>query len=432
MSFKFYNLRICYIVAFELDLNEEMEINYHLLKENTFLGEYPSFKLKSLSDDIYEKDFVRLNPKIPTFELEFKGLNIFDIFKEDFKKENMELEFNFLSSVKENLKEIKINFCFDQCGICSATFDFSFHFKNSIETSSTIKILTYLCGFVDEILFPKYLKLKIETIVGINHKAGLLKEHATYPVICSTDIYNTATKENETYEIFGILWMDEEYNSYSKDIVNEITRINIAPHKGDILTISTTSSLIIFKGIGIHDNYVNERINAIEIFCRQEYLLKKLDIKLDSIIREYKKTDDLKSVIKEIRSTQIDIQSSLEFYRNTKISVTLSFNILFDTLNNVFGLDKYYKVVNEKLNVCENLYRSSYEERRNQLTENIQWIVVLLGFSSLIVATLNLFKDSNLAVILVAILLLVLLIIQLKKPGKIKKAILCFVHFINK
>jgi hypothetical protein len=119
-------------------------------------------------------------------------------------------------------------------------------------------------------------------------------------------------------------------------------------------------------------------------------LLKKLDVKLDKIIKKYdtEGIGNVNSVMDEIKDTQIDIQSSLEFYRNTKIYGVDFFITLFETLNAVFRLDKYYNSVLDKLNACESLYRGLYEERGNKLKENIQWIVVLIWLTSILIQLL--------------------------------------------
>lgn len=430
MSLKFHNLRISYIVAFDLGLPDDAEINYQLIKETKFLGEYPSFELKSLNAEVYEKEFIRITPKIPTFDLEIRKLKEFKKFIEEIFKEN---ELTLFSSIIDSITKINISFCFDQCQISSARFDFNFNFKYPIRTPTTIKLLNNFMIFVDKILFPKFLKIELETLLRIsNDKTKILKEHLTYPIVCSTEI-DSIREDDDEYEIFGILWIDEEYRSVSKRTVNQVIKNNIAIDKGDKLIIAIPASLMIFKDTDIDQEYVNEYINAIEIFCRQQHLLKKLDIKLDLLIRKYNtKTQNLKLVIEEIILTQTEIQSSLEFFRNTKISSTHSFKILFDTLNDVFQLDKYYKIVNEKLVVSENLFRSLHEERRNKLTENIQWILVLLGSSALLVAISTLIDSSFLVIILFLILIVILLIIQIKEPGKIKNAISEFINFISK
>lgn len=430
MTLKYNNLRLSYIVAFDLGLSDDTEIDYQLIKENKFFGEYPSFELKSLNDDVYQKEFIRITPKIPTFDLEIVELKEFYKFIKEIFKDN---ELTYVSTIIDNINKINISFCFDQCQISSAKFDFCFNFKYPINTPNTIKLLNNFMIFVDKILFPKYLKIQLETLLGIsNDDKSTLKEHLTYPIVCSTEI-DSSRAEYDKYEIFGILWIDDSYSSVSKRTVHQVIKNNIAIDKGDILIIAIPASLMIFKDTDIDQEFVNEYVNAIEIFCRQQHLLKKLDIKLDLLIRKYnKKTENLKTVIEEIIVTQTEIQSSLEFFRNTKISSTYSFKILFDTLNDVFQLDKYYKIVNQKLVVSENLYRSLREERRNKLTENIQWILVLLGISALFVAIFTLIDSSFLAIIIFLILIVILLIIQIKEPGKIKDAISGFINFINK
>ena len=124
------------------------------------------------------------------------------------------------------------------------------------------------------------------------------------------------------------------------------------------------------------------------MFWRQKLLLKKLDykiIKLFKCINENKSKNSLEDLIKKIKDSQIAMHSDLEAYRNSILSVTDSFSILFKTLNNVFGLNTHFNFVQSKLNACDNIYEGLHDEKRNKLMERIQWIVIIVGIVNIAV-----------------------------------------------
>jgi hypothetical protein len=90
--------------------------------------------------------------------------------------------------------------------------------------------------------------------------------------------------------------------------------------------------------------------------------------------------------------------------------------MLFDTLNKVFQLDKYYRFVQEKLNTCNNIYQGLYSEQRNDLMENIQWVVLILGVASIVLIVIGeiLFGEDNTYKIIILLLILLITMILFK------------------
>ena len=83
----------------------------------------------------------------------------------------------------------------------------------------------------------------------------------------------------------------------------------------------------------------------------------KEDFELNELIKNVNENNEnvgLKSEIKKILKMQITIQSELEVYRNTIISITHSYSM--DTLNEVFKTNNEYKFIQEKLETCKSIY----------------------------------------------------------------------------
>ena len=425
MSLLFTNLRLSYIITVDLgSFCFEKKINF--LKDFIIFGDEPTLKYRKLSDRVYDHEFIRLSSAIPTLIL-----NIDDIsqFFENYIKDNVETKFH---PFYKSFYKINIFLSFDQNGILSIRFDFYSNPEDKIKTPELIKITDETCTLVDEILFPKYMKKKLETIINFPESV-ILKIHETHPIISSINV-DMVNKKYEKHEISGIIWKDLDYEHFDNETIKKISKNEIGLYKKDVIALSAPASLLICEGeeLTLEDDYLEERINAIEIFCRQQHLLKKLDVKLDNLIDKYnvETISNLKSVIEEIRRTKVNVNSSLEFYRNTKIYGINSFIMLFDTLSEVFGLNKHYNSVQDKLKVCDELYRGLHEERRNKLTENIQWLVVILGSASLLIATLSLFTMPNWDIIL-GYVILILIIIIIAKFSKIKASILKFINCIK-
>lgn len=273
---------------------------------------------------------------------------------------------------------------FDNCGIGSLRLDFNV--KEEINVDDLIDMFMETCTLSDEPIFniikAELEKTKIKTT---------LVEHATYTVISSINNNQCVYTEEE---IFGVAWKYWEYWRANDKLIAKINSNNIANKKDDTLLVTTQSTLMIFfeKDLEYIENYIEERVNAIELFWRQKYLLKNLDFKIGNLFKKIDKevnAGNLDSAINEIKETQVSMHSELEAYRNTKLSVTHSFSILFETLNNVFDLNKHYTFVETKLNACDSIYQGFHDEQRNKLMENIQVVVIFLGVGSILLVLMT-------------------------------------------
>jgi len=241
-----------------------------------------------------------------------------------------------------------------------------------------------------------------------------------YSVISSTKA--TIKPIDKNRDILGISWKFREYKTIKDDILTEILENDVTIHKGDIITVTTQAVLMVFPDLEdeLYHNYVEERINAIEIFWRQKFLLKKMHFKLNYLITNIEQTKEksLEKAVDEIQKMQITIQSELEVYRNTIISITHSYSMLLETLketlNKVFKIKNHYNSVQEKLEASKSIYESLNEEKRNILMENIQWIVVLVGMTTIILQLLIVYyepiadpKESNLIIFFIGLILIV-------------------------
>ncbi|MGB9980175.1 hypothetical protein [Methanobacterium sp.] len=333
------------------------------------------------------------------------------------------------------LNSVDVTVTFDKCGIGSARFDFNI--SKSVDAPELINALIITCTLADEILFEH---LKNDLMENTSLSVDVLEKHMTYSVISSNSINNSPKLVRmDNKEIFGISWKYHEYMYAEDNMIQEIIKNSIPVQEGDIFTITTQSTLMIFPGVD--DEYIEERIMAIEMFWIQKLLLKKIDFQLGCIF-EYINKDimkgNLKAAIQKIRNTKIRLQSDLDVYRNTIVSVTHSFLLLFETLNIVFDLNKHYNFVQEKMNSCENIYQGLYSEEQNVLTENIQWIVIIIGSFTLILPmvtdiiytkdlTFNQARNAGIVVIIFSVILIILLRIILsiwmKRNLKSKKEV---------
>ncbi|MDO8869283.1 MAG: hypothetical protein Q7V10_00870 [Methanobacteriaceae archaeon] len=362
MSTSFNNAKITHIVTFDLTLPSH-DLTERSINNAIFFGDVASISMESLNSEVYDREYLEKTPKILTFRLDF------DLF-------------SFINPALEN--EMNITVCFGQNGINSARFDFNLTYP--VMTPELIKISDETGEWVDSFIFH-LLKSKIISLLIIPAQKPLLNVHSTYSVVTSTDTEISSIIIEK--EIFGIIWNNKHYRMVHDDLVSKVMENSIPIYRNDIITIAEPAALMIFQGKNL--NYVNERINAVEMHQRQKYLLKKIDFQLDSIISRVKEKEkiNLKSAIGEIENTQIEIQSALEIYRNTRISATTSFILLFDLLNDVFRLNNQYKFIQEKLNACEKIYEGLHSEQRNNLMERIEWIVLILGVESLILLFLT-------------------------------------------
>jgi hypothetical protein len=302
--------------------------------------------------------------------------------------------YNFFMPLHSNCVDVTISF--DNCGICSVRFDF--YVDKPIGTNDLIDELIITCNLTDLILFDF---IKDDLIKNTKINRDILEKHMVYSIISSNNPKNCLKNlRMSKKELFGISWKYPEYCYAAENMVKKIIENNIPIQEEDILTITTQTTLMIFPGVD--DEYINERIMAIEMFWIQRHLLKKIDFRLGKIfddINHQIMQGDLKAAIKTIRATKIGMQSDLDAYRNTIISVNHSFSLLFETLNHVFNLEKHYNFVQEKMNSCEDIYKGLYSEQQNITTENIQWIVIIIGsFTFVITLVFDIVYNKNISV----------------------------------
>lgn len=393
-STTFKKTKLTQIVAFDSKFylndfkNTDLEKFREKLKDSYFSGSTPAFKPFS---KIYDSEYAENNPdKIICIK---SDISISKFISESEKalriKDDKKKKEKFQSSqeiIQEYCNEnIKILLSFDSCGVHSIRFDFDL---DNIEPIELIKLLYSTCDLIEDYFFS-CLKKDLEKSEII--KKDCLSKPMVYSIISCTKVYfNPIYKRREK---LGISWKNKGYKTIKNNIMEEILKNDVAIHKNDIITITPQTVLMVFPDIkddNYHD-YVEERINATEIFWRQKFLLKKMHFKLNYLttnIKQIREEKGLEYAINEIQDMQITIQSELEVYRNTIISVTHSYSMLFDTLNKVFKTKNQYNFVQEKLETCKSIYEGLNEERRNNLMENIQWIVVIIGLATIILSIL--------------------------------------------
>ncbi|MGB9978026.1 hypothetical protein [Methanobacterium sp.] len=393
----FKNINITQIVAFDskYDFNLDLEELKEKIKETRYFSE--SFiDYRPLSENIYDSEYANTNSeKVLVIETKIKLAVILfyseEILNREIKK-NPEKEevfrdiFDSCKKIKEfYIDPIQIILSFDSCGVHSIRADFNL---NPIKTPELINMVKATCSLIDDFFF-NCLKEDLQKNKII--EKDMLIEPMTYSVISCTDadINPFLIKK----EILGISWKTTDYEEIDKRIFKDITNNDIAIYEGDILTVTTQATFMVFFDVAdkYYDVYVNERINAIEIFWRQKFLLKKMHFQLDTLIKDVDilRKSNIESAIKSIEFIQIAIQSELEAYRNTIISVTHSYSMLFETLNKVLKINKHYDFVQEKLETCKSIYDGLNEDRRNNLMENIQWIVVVIGIATVLLPLLT-------------------------------------------
>lgn len=426
----FSDVVITHVVAFECP-KFEFEEKIDLLRKISFYDVIPSsVEQKHLNNKIFSEIFVERYPKILNVILEINFWNLINQIKITEKISKLKL-INKVLNINEDFlsRDIRIKISFDQIGISSVRFDFKIN--NQINTSHLIKNANDTSCLVDEILFPE-LENKFFEILEVNQK-DILKVHDTYTIITTTQSNINLTNNKE---ISGIITLTEKYDYFSKDMVKSKLENQFSIYQDTLINIGYTATLMVFKNPDYFtenpEKYINERINALEMYHRQKYLLKKLDIELDVLIRDLEKNFDdldinnLKYKMDRIKKTQIDIQSKLEIYRNTRSLTTASFVIFFDIYNNVFHLDKHYKFVLEKLDACDNVYQGLHNQIRNELMEDIQVIVAILGILSLILLFIDISVDEY------GIIQLILIPIFISIIWIFRKNILNFYNLLKK
>lgn len=388
------------------------------LKNTEFSYSFPEFK--SFNNEIYDCEFAELNSeKVLYVKL---NMDILDVIQDLFRvTPKGHYVYNLLHS---NFVDVTISF--DNCGIGSARFDF--YINRPIGAPDLIYELIMTCSLADEILFEC---LKDDLIRNTNIRGEILKKHTTYSIISSNSLKNIPKNLClSKKELFGISWKYPEYSYADKKMIQTIIGNNIPVQEEDILIVTTQSTLMIFPGAP--DDYINERIMAIEMFWIQRHLLKKIDFQLGNIFEDINNDvvcGNLKTAINRIRGTKIRMQSDLDAYRNTILSVTHAISILFETLNLVFNVDKHYNFVQEKMNSCEEIYIGLYSEQQNSTTESIQWIVIFIGsFTFILTLVFDIVYTKNLSVTQGLNALIIVISISLILSYIVKK----FLNFLMK
>ncbi len=424
----FFDGKISHVVAFDhlkFDFSEE---NKESLKNAIIKnGSISSVELIDLNLNIYSADFVEHYPDILKVILEIDIVNyINSIWKENL--EEIELIKATLKDFREQSlsRKVNIQFCFDQIGVSSARFDFEI-IADSIKTSKLINLTNDTGDLIDIIIFKKLKKDLFKHISYIKDSNTIYAVHDTYPIIVSTK-FNINLKTNKM-EIAGISSVNERFLFFSEDIITEKIKNGLSYYKDTLILVGHSATIMLLKRpkrlAKNPEKYIEERINAIEMYYRQKFLLKKVDFSLDRLIEDLgtnnNQNHDIKTLkikIAKIKNTQIEIESKLDIYRNTRTSVSASFIIFFEILNEIFRLDNHYKFVREKLNACDKMYLGLYNQIRNELMENIQFIVVTIGSLSLILAFIDMVTGENATLKLILILSFILIILILRTTIK--------------
>lgn len=419
-SSNFFNTKISHIVAFDafLETFTRQWLCKNLFKTTLFKKSTPFYE--SLNKDIYDLEYVNSNVQ--------SILKLIFEFKFEELKENRIItieEYNYFSSYCNDI--IKVYVIFDKCGICSVRFDFIV--KKSINTDDLIELTEKSCCLVDGDVGANDLFSVIKNdLKKTDIKTILLKEPMTYTIISSikegSDSYPLNYPKNE---IFGVSWKYTNYMMVSNTIINDVCSNNIPLFTDDILLVTRQSTLMVFPGDPEDSDlkdYVENRIIAIELFWRQKFLLRKLDYQITDLLEYIKKEEtggNLKSLIKKIKDTQISMHSDLETYRNTILSVNNMFVILFRTLNKIFEVETHFNFVQSKLSTCDSIYKGLHDERRNNLMERLQYIVIVLGSINVFYLLLTenmginyLLSQNNLIFLSSSLLIIIILCLYLR------------------
>lgn len=413
MNNKFENLKISNIVAFDHDKFEFTPENIDALR-NSIIFKFNTLSVsvekKRLIKRIYSEMFVERYPEILNILLKIDLVGYINEIKSipNHKLEEFKFLLDFISESCGNSlsRDVEIKICFDKLGISSARFDFLIN--QPLETHELIDTAYNTASFVDNLLFPELNSL-INLIPNLTDEK-ILKVHDTYPVICSKNFNSNLSIDKK--EIAGIISLNKHYLHFNDEIVKKEMENSFYLYEGALIVFGFSATFMLFQDperfTKNPDSYIDDRIIALEMYHRQKNLLKKIDTCLDDLIRDLERdstVNNLKNQMDIIKKTQIEIQSKLEIYRNTRISVKESFITFFDLLNEVFYLDKHYKFVLEKLDACDEIYQGLYNNARNELMEDIQLIVAILGILSLVILFIDVIIDAEGLIQLVLILI---------------------------
>lgn len=339
-------------------------------------------KFVDFDEYIYDLDFAKKSLKTAIyseFSLFFKNITylIPKNHVEDFEK------------IKKYCKdEVKVGLTLDKTGIHTIRFEFILYENKQINTPDLIKIAENTCCICDEDLFQELEKDLINLLRKIGEKQNSSKifslEHATYTITTSTNT-NLFAKNNKS-EIAGIAMRNENFEDLSQEIVSKILSNNVSLYKDECLIVTSMGIFIVLDNIDLDDDYITDRIFAIEMFYRQNLILKKDNLLLEGLIKDI--TPMLKKIqesLIEIQDIQIEVQTELSIYENIMVSVTDSYNMLFGKLNHVLQMDIYYDIIKSKIETSKSIYESLNDNRRNELMKNIQYILIFLGALTIIV-----------------------------------------------
>lgn len=385
MTTYFNNIRISSILTFDL-LHKDFNIDY--LKKNSNLEELKKNMINENTKFFDKKpEYVRFqdleNYYDPKYIEKTKILEFFVILDKIDQLDCIKGKYGW----SRFLKKVDFSFRIDS-GISTIRADFNFEFNHSIDTLKLIKIVREVNGLMDSKIFKDYLLQKFISITKGNFgELNEFENYLTYPVIVSTDNLNLKDRE-----LCGICWRNEKFDIFNDKQVDSILSNDISPYSRSKFVITDVASCLFFPNAT--KEYIDKRINIIEMFFRQDFLLKRIDDELDELFEDLEKNKNktsLKKSISKIRKNHYEINENLEIYRNTEFALASMYIMIIDTLTSVFNQNKHYHYIQEKINTCDNVYQGLLNDRQNEIMERIQWIVIIIGVLTLFVGVLTLY-----------------------------------------
>lgn len=405
----FQNVRISFIVAFDYFKFKFNEKNIDLLKEKL-----RSFNLNSsppkygLNEKVYSEIMVK---KYSKSILQFKTKGDLNEIIGNVKRSKSILKVRYYLSPK-----INIDLCFNKNGMSTARFDFKI--DKAVVLTKLIEIINKVNDFVSKNLFKE-----IKTILTsfLNTNENFLSEfHEIYPIIT---FINSNIPSNR--EILGIISKYEKISNFSENFIKEKMKYNrLSIFEGAFIVVGYIATFMLFQDperfAKDPDKYINDRIDVIEMYHSQKYLLTRKDHDLDKCIEDIKNFNTknivtLKKKMDKITNIQLDIQSELDLYRNTRAYALETVMMLSDQLNKVFYLDKQYKSILEKLNACDKIYQELYNELSNKKMGDLQIIVIVLGGLSVILMSIDIMQSTSLIQLIPIVITFLLIVFILKK-----------------
>lgn len=389
MTYKYDNVKLSSIVT--IDIIPEILNNFsklqEILIETKFFGQKPELVDFLALSNSYHIEFQK-KTEILSCELTLNG---FSTIKQDTEFQKSSKWNDNLDKWESFIESIDFKFRFANSGICTIRADFNFKFNNSISTLELLSIIDDINYFMDFNIFRKYLFDKLLRVLDdafiITQNQDVLDDFLTYPVLSSADSHLNSLDEKE---ICGIAWRNHEYEKLNKKMVNTLLENDISPYDTSIFVIAHPATCMFFPEKS--QLYLESRIKVIEMFFRQKYILKRIDYNLKSLFNQLKSPKDdltLKKAITIIEQNHIDVYSNFGIYRNSNFAVADMFSMIIDTFTIVFKQDKEYLAIQENLKTCDSLYHGYVNDRKNEIMEIIQWII--LGFGAFTVVSTVLF-----------------------------------------